>query len=135
MRINISGTLISEHGDKKRFFALAAVLGPRFKLCVFTSASASALVRQMLMEEYEQLAETGTSPVTAKQSPRTVNETSENESTSMLWNYFDELVKEQNSAGPASTPAVEAVVDAYRHEPVCGRKSNPLDYWKQKQSL
>ena len=111
------------------------MLGPRFKLCVFTSASASALVRQMSMEEYEQLAETGTSPVTAEQSPRTVNETSENESTSMLWNYFDELVKEQNSAGPASTPAVEAVVDAYLHEPVCGRKSNPLDYWKQKQSL
>ena len=32
----------------------------------------------MLMEEYEQLAET---PVTAEQSPRTVNETRENEST------------------------------------------------------
>ena len=69
---------------------------------MFTSASASALVRQMLMEEYEQLAETDTSPVTAEQSPRTVNETSKNESTSMLQNYFDELVKEQNSAGPAT---------------------------------
>ena len=54
------------------------------------------------------------------------------EKMNQLWNYFDELVKEQNSA---STPAVEAVVDAYLHEPVCGRKSNPLDYWKQKQSL
>ena len=49
----------------------------------------------------------------------------------MLWNYFNELVKEQNSTGPASTPAVEAAVDAYLNEPVCGRKSNLLDYWKQ----
>ena len=120
--------------ETNKFFTLSAVLDPRFKLCVFMSASASALVRQMLMEEYEQLAETDTSPVTVEQSPRAANDTSENESTSMLWNYFDELVKEQNSDGPASTPAVEAVVDAYLHEPVCGRKSNPLEYWKQKQS-
>ena len=53
----------------------------------------------------------------------------------MLWAYFDEIVKEHSSERPDSTPTVEAVVDAYLHEPVSARKSSPLDYWKQKQSL
>lgn len=45
---------------------------------------------------------------------------------SMLWTYFDEIVKEHNSDGPASASAVEAVVDAYLHESVCVRKSSPI---------
>ena len=53
----------------------------------------------------------------------------------MLWNYFDEIVKEPSSEGSGSTPTVEAVVDAYLHEPVSARKGSPLDYQKQKQSL
>ena len=43
--------------ETNKLYALATALDPRFKLRVFASASASALVRQMLMEEYEQLAD------------------------------------------------------------------------------
>ena len=64
----------------------------------------------MLKEEHEQLAETNAPPGIAEQYPKTDIEPSENESTAALWNYFDELVKEQNSDEPASTPKVEAVV-------------------------
>ena len=128
-----------QHMETNKLYALATALDPRFKLCVFASASASASVRQMLMEEYEQLAEIEDSPIPPEKQPRTATESGngENASTSksMLWTYFDEIVKEHNSDGPASTPTVEAVVDAYLHEPVCSRKSSPLDYWKQKQSL
>ncbi len=44
--------------ETNKFYALATVLDPRFKLCVFALVSASVSVRQMLMEECEQLAET-----------------------------------------------------------------------------
>ena len=64
------------------------------------------------MEECEQLAETDTSPVTVEQSPRTANETSENESTSMLgsfgknWHQCTTTVKLHNCTGMGlySTP-------------------------------
>ena len=93
----------------------------------------------MLMEEYEQLAETEDSLSLPEKRPRTDTESDNGENTSksksMLWTYFDEIVKEHSSEGPSSTPTVEAVVDAYLHEPVSARKSSPLDYWKQKQLL
>ena len=124
--------------ETNKLYALATALDPRFKLRVFASASASALVRQMLVEEYEQLADSEHSSNPPEKQPKVATdstESGENASTSLLWTYFDALVKEHNSDGPASTPAVEAVVDAYLHEPVCVRKCSPLDYWKQKQSL
>lgn len=55
-------------------------------------------------------------------------------SKSILWTHFDEIVKEHSSEGPGSTPTVEAIVDAYPHEPVSARKCCPFNYWKQKQS-
>ncbi len=122
-----------ENMETNKFYALATALDPRFKLCVFSSASASALVRQMLIEEYEQLAGSEESPPPEKQ-PRTVAEVAEKPSSSMLWNYFDELVKEHNSDGPGSSPTVEGVIDTYLREATTPRKGIPLDYWKQKQS-
>ena len=122
--------------ETNKLYALATALDPRFKLCVFASASACASVRQMLMEKYEQLAGTEDSLSLPEKRPRTDTESGNGENTkSILWTYFDEIVKEHSSEGPGSTPTVEAVVDAYLHEPVSARKSSPLDYWKQKQSL
>ena len=125
--------------ETNKLFAVATALDPRYKLRVFASASASASVQQMLMEEYEQLAGTEDPPTPPEKQPRTSTESGngENASTSrsMLWTFFNEIVKEHNSVGPGSTPTVEAVVDACLHEPVSERKSNPLDYWKLKQSL
>ena len=88
---------------RDKLYALATALDPRFKLCVFASASGCASVRQMLMEEYEQLAETEDSFSLSEKRPRTDTQSGNGENTSksksMLWTYFDEIVKEHSSEG------------------------------------
>ena len=40
-----------------KVYVLATALDPCFKLCAFTSASSKASIRQMLIEEYEEMEE------------------------------------------------------------------------------
>ena len=60
--------------ETNKLYALATAFDPQFKLCVFASASACASVRQMLMEEYKQLAETEHSLSLPEKQPRTDTE-------------------------------------------------------------
>ena len=68
--------------ETNKLYALATVLDPRFKLCVFASASTSASVRQMLMEEYERLAASEESPTPPEKQPRTATESGNGENAS-----------------------------------------------------
>ena len=120
--------------EKEKVFALSTALDPRFKLSVFTSASSSASVRKMLIEEYE-LVEKQVNEANPPKPKRARQNTSNDEgaSQSLLWSLFDEIVEENKSGEEAvSSKSVEAAVDDYLRDPVIPRECDPLIYWKEK---
>lgn len=121
--------------ENVKVFALSTALDPRFKLSVFTSASSSASVRQMLIEEYELVELEEVNDTNPPEPKRARRNTSNNEGTSqpMLWTLFDEIVEENKSGEEAvSSMSVEATVDDYLRDPVIPRECDPFLYWKEK---
>ena len=121
--------------ENVKVFALSTALDPRFKLSVFTLASSSASVRQMLIEEYELVELEKVNDTNPPEPKRARRNTSNNEGTSqsMLWTLFDEIVEENKSGEEAvSSRSVEAAVDDYLRDPVIPRECDPFLYWKEK---
>ena len=115
------------------FYSLAIVLDPRFKLLVFSSAAAAALCKQMLIAEYEKLAggEPHDSHEATEPSPKKSCTEASPASSSLLRRYCNELIQEKSDSGNSSS-SLESVVEAYLKEGNIPRKSDPLQYWKER---
>jgi len=119
--------------ESKIFYSLATVLDSRFKLLVFSSAAAAALCKQMLIAEYEKLA--GGKPHDSHEAteppPKNWCTEASPASPSLLWRYCNELIQEKSDSGNSSC-SPESVVEAYLKEGSIPRRSDPLQYWKER---
>ena len=112
-----------------KVYVLATVLDPRFKVRVFTSASSTAMARQMVIEEYELMDENDSPP--SEKRRRLVDDNqglSSSANSSTLWTLIDKMVDESNTdqEESESQSSAENTVDSYLREPVPSRKSDPL---------
>ena len=85
--------------ESNKYYALATLLDPRFKQQVFSSPSAAALAKQMLISSFEELEVACLStPGTQSFSPKCIRLEGDNNAgkqRSILWGFFDKFVEEQ----------------------------------------
>ena len=116
--------------ESNKFYCLATILDPRFKLRVFSTAAAAALAKQMLIFEYESCYEDRFEDPPPTKSPR--NDESQSQSKSLLWKFCSEIMSEK-SDNEELPESMDFVIDTYLKEPNEPCKSNPLEYWKDRE--
>ena len=118
--------------EQNSLCALATIMDPRFKLRVFSTAGNAAHARMLLTTECEEYL----SKITPTKFPQAKHQkTDSDSSSSTLWNLFSEMLadtEEGNSEGRNSGHTAEMMIEVYLKEHVQSRRTDPLEYWKQK---
>ena len=118
--------------ESNEYYAVATLMDPRFKQRVFSSSSSGAKGKQMLIFSYGAQVSNPPSPKRKRVEENEGN--SLTKSSSVLWQYCSKIIEEtsENESSPKST---ELIIDCYLKEPNQPRESNPLDYWKSRQTM
>ena len=114
--------------ESNKFYAVATLLDPRFKLKVFSTSSSKALAKQMLIAECEELISTTDLTEPSSKRPR-VDESNREES--LLWTYCDQLMDKPDDEESDSVEDAGTIVEKYLKEANEPCNSNPLLYWKK----
>lgn len=118
---------------------MATALDPRFKHRLFPLDSSVAALRQMMIEEVEQLMDPINTKDTTPSSGQVQVCNQADKIKSTLWSMIDNMVQEEEPTDGMHSNAVrkspESIVDDYLHAPLVSRQSDPLEYWKDKATV